>query len=318
MTTRSPSQYEGAVIEGTISSVNASGRAERPGGHGAEFRDHPAAQRQDVSVRRRHRERAHGRWRDHQRGQRRQGRGRSSQTEKTVQVGAIGAALGAIIGAISGGGKAAAIGAAIGAAGGAGTVIAQGRDQLDLPRGTELTITSSLSDSPASVERQATIMRWHICWSRSRRSLRARRYRRRHIRAGRRPRQARPGQAGRPPGQTGGARPAGPPRSRRLLARRDRRRRRTEYEQGPGGVRGRTKAHARRAEPRRAAQSARRGTVWNRSCPIRSPRKTPRDRSSRRFRKTWRRRRSFPASTTRRVLEALGEKFHSEPASSNA
>ncbi len=70
-----------------------------------------------------------------------------SQTEKTIQRSAIGAALGAIIGAISGGGNGAAIGAAIGAGGGAGTVIVQGRDQLDLPRGTELTITSSLSRS---------------------------------------------------------------------------------------------------------------------------------------------------------------------------
>ena len=65
-----------------------------------------------------------------------------SQTEKTVQRGAIGAALGAIIGAIGGGGKGAAIGAAVGAGGGAGTVVVQGRDQLDLARGTELTITS--------------------------------------------------------------------------------------------------------------------------------------------------------------------------------
>ena len=63
-----------------------------------------------------------------------------SQTEKTVQRGAIGAALGAIVGAISGGGQGAAIGAAIGAGGGAGTVIAQGRDQLELARGTEFTI----------------------------------------------------------------------------------------------------------------------------------------------------------------------------------
>jgi hypothetical protein len=66
----------------------------------------------------------------------------TSQTRKTVQRSAIGAALGAIIGAIAGGGKGAAIGGAIGAGGGAGTVIVQGRDQLDLPRGTELTITS--------------------------------------------------------------------------------------------------------------------------------------------------------------------------------
>lgn len=60
-----------------------------------------------------------------------------------MQRGTIGAALGAIIGAIASGGKGAAVGAVIGASGGAGTVIAQGRDQLDLQRGTEVTITSA-------------------------------------------------------------------------------------------------------------------------------------------------------------------------------
>jgi hypothetical protein len=59
-----------------------------------------------------------------------------------VQRGTIGAALGAVIGAIAGGGKGAVVGAVIGAGGGAGTVIAEGRDQLDLRRGTEVTITS--------------------------------------------------------------------------------------------------------------------------------------------------------------------------------
>ncbi len=65
-----------------------------------------------------------------------------SQTRKTVERGAIGAALGAIIGAFAGGGKGAAIGAVIGAGGGAGSVIVGGRDRLDLQRGTEVTITS--------------------------------------------------------------------------------------------------------------------------------------------------------------------------------
>jgi uncharacterized protein YcfJ len=66
----------------------------------------------------------------------------TSQTGKTVQRGAIGAALGALIGAVAGGGKGAAIGAVIGAGGGAGTVVVEGRNQLDLQRGTEVTITS--------------------------------------------------------------------------------------------------------------------------------------------------------------------------------
>jgi hypothetical protein len=49
----------------------------------------------------------------------------------------------AIIGAIAGGGKGAAIGGIIGAAGGAGTVFIQGKDILELPAGSELTIRAS-------------------------------------------------------------------------------------------------------------------------------------------------------------------------------
>ncbi|HSF14925.1 MAG TPA: hypothetical protein VLK65_05185 [Vicinamibacteria bacterium] len=70
-----------------------------------------------------------------------------SRTQETVQRGAIGAGIGALIGAIAGGGKGAAIGAVIGAGGGAGTVILEGRDRLDLERGTEVTILSGASGS---------------------------------------------------------------------------------------------------------------------------------------------------------------------------
>jgi outer membrane lipoprotein SlyB len=65
-----------------------------------------------------------------------------SQSQETVERGAIGAALGALIGAVAGGGKGAVIGAAIGAGVGAGTAIVEGRDRLDLQSGTELAITS--------------------------------------------------------------------------------------------------------------------------------------------------------------------------------
>ena len=63
-----------------------------------------------------------------------------SQTTKTETRAAIGTAVGAIIGAIAGGGKGAAIGAILGAGGGAGSVYAQGRNDLELNRGTEITI----------------------------------------------------------------------------------------------------------------------------------------------------------------------------------
>ncbi len=143
MTTRSPSQYEGTVIEGVVSSVNASGRVSGRADMTLEFQSirvrnggtypfdgvietvrTPGGETIRVDNQ--------GTVEDN-----------TSQAGKTVQRGAIGAALGALIGAVAGGGKGAAIGAVIGAGGGAGTVIAEGRDQLDLQRGTEVTITSS-------------------------------------------------------------------------------------------------------------------------------------------------------------------------------
>jgi hypothetical protein len=72
----------------------------------------------------------------------------TNQTTTTEQRAAIGTAVGAIIGAIAGGGKGAAIGAILGAGGGAGSVYVQGRNELDLERGTEITIRAG---APASV-----------------------------------------------------------------------------------------------------------------------------------------------------------------------
>ncbi len=66
-----------------------------------------------------------------------------SRGTTTAQRAAIGTAVGAIIGAIAGGGKGAAIGAIVGAAGGAGSVYVQGREDIELLSGTELTIRAS-------------------------------------------------------------------------------------------------------------------------------------------------------------------------------
>jgi len=142
MTVSAPSQYRGAVIEGFVSNVNASGRVSGRADMALNFqtisqRNGRPSQFAGVieSMRTPNGETV-----------RVDNEGKveptDSQTEKTVQRGTIGAALGAIIGAIAGGGKGAAIGAVIGAGGGAGTVIASGPDQLDLQRGTEVTITS--------------------------------------------------------------------------------------------------------------------------------------------------------------------------------
>ena len=74
-----------------------------------------------------------------------------NQTKTTVVRAGVGTALGAIIGAIAGGGKGAAIGAVIGGGAGAGTVVLQGRDNLELATGTQFSITAA---APAKVGRQ--------------------------------------------------------------------------------------------------------------------------------------------------------------------
>jgi len=66
-----------------------------------------------------------------------------SQTKETAKRGGIGAGLGAVIGAIAGGGTGAAVGAIIGGGVGAGSVIAQGRDDIQLMKGSTITIQAS-------------------------------------------------------------------------------------------------------------------------------------------------------------------------------
>jgi hypothetical protein len=140
MTVRSPSQFDGARIDGVVSRVNpyqqANDRADMVvnfetihfrGGQTAEFRavldtvrtPDGATLRVD----------AEGGVRD------------MNTSDTRIEHGAIGAAVGAVIGAIAGGGKGAAVGAVIGGAGGA--ILVEGRDQLDLPPGTEVTIIAT-------------------------------------------------------------------------------------------------------------------------------------------------------------------------------
>ena len=66
-----------------------------------------------------------------------------SQTKETVKRSGIGAGIGAVIGAIAGGGKGAAIGAIIGGSAGAGSVIVQGKDDLNLRKGSMITVQAS-------------------------------------------------------------------------------------------------------------------------------------------------------------------------------
>ena len=142
ITVRQPAQYEGAVIEGHVSNVERSGRLTgrsqmtlnfdtirlRNGGSHrfAGILESVRTTQGDIV-----RVDNEGAVRD------------TNQTTKTAQRAAIGTAVGAIIGAIAGGGKGAAIGAIVGAGGGAGSVYVQGREDLDLGAGTELTIRAS-------------------------------------------------------------------------------------------------------------------------------------------------------------------------------
>ena len=142
MTVRSPGQYEGATIEGQVMSVNRSGRIAGRSEMTLDFesirlrdgRSHEFAgilesvRTPDGEVVRVDNE---GAVRE------------SDQTKQTVTRTAIGTAVGAIIGAIAGGGKGAAIGAAIGAGAGAGSVYVQGRNDLELASGTEVTLRAT-------------------------------------------------------------------------------------------------------------------------------------------------------------------------------
>ena len=142
MTVRSPGQYDGATIEGYVASLERSGRVTGRSQMTLDFdtirlRDGrsyrfagileavrtPAGEVVRIDN--------EGAVRD------------SNQTNKTVQRTAIGTAVGAIIGAIAGGGKGAAIGAVIGAGAGAGSVYVQGREDLELDAGTEVTIRAT-------------------------------------------------------------------------------------------------------------------------------------------------------------------------------
>lgn len=67
----------------------------------------------------------------------------NSRTKETVKRSGIGAGIGALIGAIAGGAKGAAIGAVIGGGAGAGSVIIEGKGDLKLDPGTEVTIKAS-------------------------------------------------------------------------------------------------------------------------------------------------------------------------------
>jgi uncharacterized protein YcfJ len=141
MTVQSPRQFRGAVIEGYVEDARRSGRV---------------SGRSEIVLnfdRIRHRGRTYdfaGTIEDVRttKGERvevdREGSVREdSQTERTVGRSVGGAVIGTVIGAIAGGGSGAAKGAIIGGGLGAGSVLVQGRNNLDLRKDTRFTLRAS-------------------------------------------------------------------------------------------------------------------------------------------------------------------------------
>ncbi len=142
MTVQSPNVYRGAIVEGYLSGINRSGKVSGNSkitfnfekitlrnGQTYEFAGYlqSATDTNGKVVKIDTEGTAKG----------------DSQTKETVKRGGIGAGLGAIIGAIAGGGKGAAIGAIIGGGAGAGSVVLQGKDDLELNKGSMITVTAS-------------------------------------------------------------------------------------------------------------------------------------------------------------------------------
>lgn len=142
MTVQSPLDFRGAVIEGYISGVGRSGRVS--GSSNVTFNFETIALRDG----RRYDFAGYLQSIKDQNGKTvkvdTEGTAKGdSQTRETAKRGGIGAGAGAILGAIIGGGKGAVLGAIIGGGAGAGSVIAQGRDDVQLMPGSTLTIQAS-------------------------------------------------------------------------------------------------------------------------------------------------------------------------------
>ena len=142
MTVRSPGQFDGATIEGRVLNVDRGGRVT---GRSQMTLDFDAIRLRDgrsyrfAGILESVREPDGDIVRVDNEGAVRE----NDQTKTTVTRTAIGTAVGAIIGAIAGGGKGAAIGAVIGAGAGAGSVYIQGRNDLELGAGTEVTVRAT-------------------------------------------------------------------------------------------------------------------------------------------------------------------------------
>ncbi len=142
MTVREPSQFAGATIEGRVTNVSRSGRVTGRADMAFNFDTIRLTNGQTYSFAG-FIESARGMNGETVRVDNEGVSDDDSRGETTAQRAAIGTAVGAIIGAIAGGGKGAAIGAIVGAGAGAGSVYVQGRGDLELLSGSEVTIRAS-------------------------------------------------------------------------------------------------------------------------------------------------------------------------------
>jgi hypothetical protein len=136
-----PTQYRGAIIEGTVSGINRSGKVVGNSKLTFNFEKIRLANGQtydfagfvqnitDVNGKNVKIDE--------------EGTASKSQTKESIKRGGIGAGAGAIIGAIIGGAKGAVIGAVIGGGGGAGSVIVAGKNDIEVQQGSSFTIMSS-------------------------------------------------------------------------------------------------------------------------------------------------------------------------------
>ncbi len=142
LTVQSPNQFRGAVIEGYLSGIDRSGRVSGRSevtfnfttirlrnGQNYDFAGflQSVTDENGKTIRIDEEGTAKG----------------DSQTKEAIKRGGIGAGIGALIGAIAGGGKGAAIGAVIGGGAGAGSVVLQGKEDLKLKTGSQVTVQSS-------------------------------------------------------------------------------------------------------------------------------------------------------------------------------
>ncbi len=139
---QSPSEYDGAVLEGYLTDVKRSGRVTGRSSFTMNFdtirlrdgRTYPFAGVLQSATDRT--------GRIIETGDEGDARG-DSRTKESIKRGGIGAGVGAILGAIIGGGKGAIIGATIGGGAGAGSVIAEGKEDVELDIGSTITVEST-------------------------------------------------------------------------------------------------------------------------------------------------------------------------------